>query len=298
MIPRSGAMRVDANRADPFASPRRARNEIGVACLTAPPGSDERETGATYDSGARSPVTIGRSPRAGPVLACRRVNTKTVPTSRIRLVLVDDHPVVREGLRTLLTEEVDLELVAEARNTDEAVKLVVSRKADVVLMDLMMPGDDGIEGIRKVRAARPGTQVVVLTSFGDETRVRAALEAGAIGYLLKDVLKDELLRAIRSAALGQPTLDPVAQKHLLNRVRRSEERSNLDTLTPRELSILERIGRGWNNQAIAQNLNLTHGTVKGHVSRILDKLGVADRTQAALLAVREGVVSSAESTRT
>ena len=232
------------------------------------------------------------------MLACPGVNSKPVPTSRIRLVLVDDHPVVREGLRTLLTEEPDLELVAEARNTDEAVKLVVSRKADVVLMDLMMPGDDGIEGIRKVRAARPGTQVVVLTSFGDETRVRAALEAGAIGYLLKDVLKDELLRAIRSAALGQPTLDPVAQKHLLNRVRRSEERSNLDTLTPRELSILERIGRGWNNQSIAQNLNLTHGTVKGHVSRILDKLGVSDRTQAALLAVREGVVSSTESSRT
>jgi DNA-binding NarL/FixJ family response regulator len=223
------------------------------------------------------------------------VNPRPGPVSRIRLILVDDHPVVREGLRTLLDEEADLELVGEARSTEEAVRLVVAKKADVVLMDLMMPGDDGIEGIRKVRAARPGTQIVVLTSFGDETRVRAALEAGAISYLLKDVLRDELVRAIRAAASGQPTLDPVAQRYLLNRVRRSEQKSSIDTLTPRELSILERIGKGWNNQAIAKDLGLTHGTVKGHVSRVLDKLGVEDRTQAALLAVKEGVVKSAES---
>jgi DNA-binding NarL/FixJ family response regulator len=222
---------------------------------------------------------------------------KTATAPRIRLILVDDHPVVREGLRTLLTEESDLELVAEARNVEEAVRLVSSRKPDVVLMDLMMPGDDGIEGIRRVRAVRPQTQVVVLTSFGDESRVRAALEAGAIAYLMKDVLRDELLRAIRLAALGQPTLDPVAQKHLLNRVRKAQERSPIEGLTPRELSILERIGRGWNNHAIAQGLGLTHGTVKGHVSRILDKLGVEDRTQAALLAVREGVVQPSESDR-
>ena len=223
------------------------------------------------------------------------MNPRPVQASRIRLVLVDDHPVVREGLRTLLDEEADLELVGEAKSTEEAVRLVVAKKADVVLMDLMMPGDDGIEGVRKVRAARPGTQVVVLTSFGDETRVRAALEAGAISYLLKDVLKDELVRAIRGAASGQPTLDPVAQRYLLNRVRRSEQKSSIDTLTPRELSILERIGKGWNNQAIAKDLGLTHGTVKGHVSRVLDKLGVEDRTQAALLAVKEGVVKTAES---
>jgi DNA-binding NarL/FixJ family response regulator len=220
---------------------------------------------------------------------------KQAPLARIRLVLVDDHPVVREGLRTLFSEEADIELSGEARNAEEAVRLATSRKPDVVLLDLMMPGGDSIEAIRRIRALRPAPQVVVLTSFGDESRVRAALEAGAIGYLLKDVLRDDLVRAIRSAALGQPTLDPTAQKHLLNRVRKSQERSPVEGLTPRELSILERIGRGWNNRAIAEGLGLTHGTVKGHVSRILEKLGVEDRTQAALLAVREGVVPSGDS---
>jgi DNA-binding NarL/FixJ family response regulator len=222
---------------------------------------------------------------------------RQTPASRLRLVLVDDHPVVREGLRTLFSEETDIELVGEARNIDEAVRLVSSRKPDVVLLDLMMPGGDSIEGIRRIRALRPAPQVVVLTSFGDESRVRAAIEAGAIGYLLKDVLRDDLVRAIRAAAQGQPTLDPLAQKHLLNRVRKSQERSPIEELTPRELSILERIGRGWNNRAIAEGLGLTHGTVKGHVSRILEKLGVEDRTQAALLAVREGVVPGTEPSR-
>ncbi len=234
----------------------------------------------------------------GAVLACPAAMSRQAPAARLRLVLVDDHPVVREVLRTLFSEEPDLELAGEGRNAEEAVRLAASRKPDVMLIDLMMPGGDSIEGIRRIRALRPAPQVVVLTSFGDESRVRAALEAGAIGYLLKDVLRDDLVRAIRSAALGQPTLDPTAQKHLLNRVRKSEERSAIEGLTPRELSILERIGRGWNNRAIAQGLGLTHGTVKGHVSRILEKLAVEDRTQAALMAVREGVVPSSESTRT
>lgn len=222
---------------------------------------------------------------------------KQAPASKLRLILVDDHPVVREGLRTLFSEETDIELAGEAKNIDEGVRLVSSRKPDVVLLDLMMPGGDSIEGIRRIRALRPAPQVVVLTSFGDESRVRAAIEAGAIGYLLKDVLRDDLVRAIRGAAQGQPTLDPLAQKHLLNRVRKSQERSPIEELTPRELSILERIGRGWNNRAIAEGLGLTHGTVKGHVSRILEKLGVEDRTQAALLAVREGVVPGTEPSR-
>jgi len=216
---------------------------------------------------------------------------------RIRLMLVDDHPVVREGLRTLLAEETDLEFVAEAKNADEAVRLVASRRVDVVLMDLMMPGSDGVEGIRRIREARPSAHVIVLTSFGDEARVRGALEAGAIGYLLKDVLRDDLVRAIRGAMVGQPTLHPIAQRHLLNRVLESRSPSPIRSLTPRELSILERLGRGMNNRAIAMGLGLTHGTVKGHVSRILDKLGVHDRTQAALLAVREGLVSAPDTNR-
>jgi NarL family two-component system response regulator LiaR len=184
----------------------------------------------------------------------------------------------------------DVEFVAEAPSADEAIRLVSLHRIDVVLMDLMMPGTDAVDGIRQIRSARPGTQVIVLTSFSDEVRVHAALDAGAIGYLLKDVLRDDLLRAIRSAVHGQPTLHPVAQKHLMTRMRKAEAQSIVTTLTPRELSILERIGLGLNNRSIASGLGLTYGTIKGNVSRILEKLGVEDRTQAALIAVREGLV--------
>jgi DNA-binding NarL/FixJ family response regulator len=210
--------------------------------------------------------------------------------ARIRLLLVDDHPVVREGLRTLLSEEADIDCVGEARNGEEAVRLARETRADVVLLDLAMPGMDGIQAIRQIREQSPATQIVALTSFSDETRVRTAIEAGAVGYLLKDVLKEDLLRAIRNARLGQPSLHPQAQRHLMRRVRKAAEVSPLDVLTPRERTILELIGRGRNNKAIAEALGLTQGTVKGHVSRILDKLGVQDRTQAALVAVREGLV--------
>jgi DNA-binding NarL/FixJ family response regulator len=212
----------------------------------------------------------------------------------IRLLLVDDHPVVREGLRNLLSEEPDVQCVGEAASGDEAVRLVQETQPDVVLMDLMMPGMDGIQAIRRIRQESPATQVVALTSFGDERKVRGAVEAGAVGYLLKDVLKADLLRAIRNARRGRPSLHPQAQRHLMQRVRRSEQRSVIDGLTPRERSILELIAQGLNNRTIAVTLRLTEGTVKGYVSRVFDKLGVQDRTQAALVAVREGLVDLTE----
>jgi DNA-binding NarL/FixJ family response regulator len=209
-------------------------------------------------------------------------------------MLVDDHPVVREGLRTLLGQERDIECVAEAGSGEEAAQLAGDVQPDVVLMDLMMPGIGGLAAIKLVREASPGTQVVALTSFSDEARVRAAIEAGAVGYLLKDVLKDSLVRAIRNARLGRPSLHPEAQRHLLQRVHKPDTRKHLESLTPRERDILGLIGKGQSNRTIAQTLHLTEGTVKGHVSRVLDKLGVEDRTQAALVAVREGLVSLEE----
>ncbi len=217
-------------------------------------------------------------------------------TAKTRVLIVDDHPVVREGLRTLLAEEADMECAGEAGSGDEAIRLAGRLKPDVVLLDMVMPGIDPIEAIRRIREASPATQVVTLTSFGDEKRVRGAVEAGAVGYLMKDVLKDELLRALRNAREGRPTLHPQAQRHLMHRVRKASEQAPIDTLTPREKSVLERIARGQNNRAIADGLRLTPGTVKGHVSRILSKLGVEDRTQAALVAIREGVVPIDEDT--
>lgn len=211
---------------------------------------------------------------------------------KTRVLIVDDHPVVREGLRTLISEEADLEAAgAGASSGDEAVKLAARLKPDVVLLDMVMPGMDSIEAIGRIREVSPGTQVVMLTSFVDEKRVRGAIEAGAVAYLMKDVLRDELLRAIRNAREGRATLHPQAQQHLMHRVRRTSEQAPIETLTPREKSVLELIAKGQNNRAIAEGLRLTPGTVKGHVSRILSKLGVDDRTQAALVAIREGLVS-------
>jgi NarL family two-component system response regulator LiaR len=208
---------------------------------------------------------------------------------RIRLLIVDDHAVVREGLRALFADEGDIECVGEARNGEEGVRLAAACRADVVLLDLMMPGIDGIEATRRIRRECPHTQVVALTSFGDEGRVRAVIEAGAIGYLLKDVLRADLVRAVRNASQGKPALHPLAQRHLMQRVRRETEPSPLASLTPRERTILELVARGHNNQAIADALRLSRGTVKGHVSRVLGKLGLKDRTQAALLAVQNGL---------
>jgi DNA-binding NarL/FixJ family response regulator len=157
-------------------------------------------------------------------------------------------------------------------------------------MDLVMPGVGGLEALARIREACPGSQVVVLTNFASDQTVRDAIANGAVGYLLKDVLKSELLQAIRNACLGRPSLHPEAQRHLMRRVTAPPERHPADELTPREKTVLERIARGRSNKQIASELQLTEGTVKGYVSAILDKLGVEDRTQAALYAVRHKLV--------
>jgi DNA-binding NarL/FixJ family response regulator len=209
----------------------------------------------------------------------------------IRVLVVDDHEIVREGMRLLLSEEAELELVGQAATAKEALTQTETLQPEVVLMDLMLPDSSGIEVTRELRQRFPATQVIMLTgSFGDDLRVREALQAGAIGYLLKDVMRADLVAAIKRAASGKATLHPEAQEQLLQ-VAVEVRAAHLD-LTDRELEVLCLIGKGNSNKKIATLLSLSEGTVKGYVSIILDKLGVADRTQAALYAVKHGLVSN------
>jgi two-component system, NarL family, response regulator LiaR len=206
----------------------------------------------------------------------------------IRLVIVDDHPMVREGLKLLISDEDGFEIIGEASDGAMALEVAAQLCPDVVLMDVMMPKLNGIEATRHLRQRCPKTQVIVLTSsLGDNLRVNEALKAGAIGYLLKDIQKADLLKAIRNAAEGRTTLHPEAQAEL---VRQLSEKYPHHELTERELDVLKLIGQGKSNKKIAIALELTEGTVKGYVSTVLDKLNVADRTQAALYAVEHKLV--------
>jgi DNA-binding NarL/FixJ family response regulator len=210
--------------------------------------------------------------------------------SPVKVLIVDDHEIVREGLRTVLMQEREVEVVGEAADGERALALSRSLSPDVVLMDLVMPGVDGLTALKRIREACPHTQVVVLTNLASDQSVRDAIANGAVGYLLKDVMKSELMQAIRNAQLGRPSLHPEAQRHLMRRVSTPAERNAVDDLTPRERTVLERIAHGRSNKQIAAELQLTEGTVKGYVSAVLDKLGVDDRTQAALYAVKHGLV--------
>lgn len=209
----------------------------------------------------------------------------------IRVLIVDDHEIVREGLHILLSEEPDFEVIGMAGDSENALALTKLHKPDLVLMDLVMPGLDGIETTRLVLSESPSTRVLVLTTFSDDQHVRDAIQAGAIGYLLKDVLKTELLSAIRSAAEGKPALHPEAQKYLMRQISGGEVAAHT-LLTAREFDILQLIAEGKSNKEIALALHLTEGTVKGYVSTVFDKLGVADRTQAALYAVEHGLAKT------
>jgi DNA-binding NarL/FixJ family response regulator len=206
----------------------------------------------------------------------------------LRVLLVDDHAVVREGLRAVLEEQSDLAIVGECASGDEALLRCVALAPDVVLLDLKMPGIGPVETIRGLRERLPAVRVLVFTSFGEDEVLRAILDAGATGFLLKDAQQDELLLAIRSVAAGQPYLAPAAQRQLMDLLRRPAPVT--DALTARESDVLAMIAQGLSNKAIAKRLNITEGTVKGYVSQILAKLRVDDRTQAALYAVRNGLV--------
>jgi DNA-binding NarL/FixJ family response regulator len=208
----------------------------------------------------------------------------------VRIILVDDHAVVREGVRALLDEETGLEVVGEFSDGAQALEAAAALSPDVAIVDLRMPGLSAVETIRGLRRICPDANVLVFTSFGEDAAIRATLDAGAIGYLLKDALRGELVRALRTVANGEPYLDPAAQRQLVSMLKRQPTAD--EPLTARELSVLKLIAEGLANKQIARKLNLTEGTVKGYVSQILDKLHVTDRTQAALHAVRRGLVDA------
>jgi NarL family two-component system response regulator LiaR len=205
----------------------------------------------------------------------------------ISVLIADDHPFVRHGLRTYLDTLDDLEVAGEAADGAEAVELAGRLLPDVVLMDLVMPRLDGVEATRKVREASPSTKVIVLTSFADDEKVFPAIKAGAAGYLLKDVHPAELAEAVRKASRGEALLAPSVAARLMQEV--AGERPAASGLTERELEVLRLIARGMSNKQIAHELVVSEKTVKTHVSNILAKLHLADRTQAALYAVREGI---------
>jgi two-component system, NarL family, response regulator DevR len=209
----------------------------------------------------------------------------SVSRTAIRLLLADDHALVREGLRQLLADEPGLEVVGEAADAGEAVEAAARLEPDLVLLDILMPGGSGIEALRRIRARSPAVRVLMLTSVAQGEAVREALAAGAAGYLLKDVSRADLLRAVRDAACGVRVVHAEARK-LLDQ---APVGATVGELTPRERSVLELIAQGKSNRQIGQRLDLTEGTVKGYVSAILGKLGVEDRTQAALLAARLGL---------
>jgi NarL family two-component system response regulator LiaR len=206
----------------------------------------------------------------------------------IRVMLVDDHAVVRSGLAAFLLAFDDLELVGEARGGEEALLLCPRVKPDVVLMDLVMPGMDGATATRAIREKCPHVQVVALTSFREDELVQGALEAGAIGYLLKNVSADDLADAIRAADAGRPTLAPEATQALIH-ASRQPPKLGFD-LTDRERDVLTLLVEGLNNREIAERLVVSQSTVKFHVSNILSKLGASSRTEAVALAVQHKLV--------
>jgi NarL family two-component system response regulator LiaR len=210
-------------------------------------------------------------------------------TSTIAVLLADDHPVVRQGLKAFLELQPDVSVAGEACDGAEAVALAADLLPDVVLLDLVMPGLEGPEAIRRIRAASPGTKVIVLTSFAGDDELFPALRAGADAYLLKDVEPRELAEAIRRVHAGEAPLDPKVAARVLRELA-GDSAPHQDPLTPRELEVLRLLARGLSNKAIAAELVVSEKTVKTHVSSILGKLGLTDRTQAALYAVREHLV--------
>jgi NarL family two-component system response regulator LiaR len=214
---------------------------------------------------------------------------------RVRVLIADDHAIVRKGIRALLSEADGFEIVGEAGNGREAVLLAGETHPDVILMDLLMPGMDGIEATRQITTRQPKTRILVLTSFAADSKVFPAIKAGALGYLLKDSSPEELVRAIRQVHRGEPSLHPAIARKLLEEIARPAELQPApEALTDREMTVLRLIAQGLSNQEIADRISVSEPTVRTHVSRVLGKLHLASRTQAALYAFREGLTDPDE----
>jgi two-component system, NarL family, response regulator LiaR len=213
-----------------------------------------------------------------------------VTIERISVLIVDDHAIVRQGLRTYLDLQPDIEVVGEAASGNEAVRVVRDTLPDIVLMDLVMPNGDGVEATRMVKDLSPSTRVIVLTSFSEDEKVFASIKAGAQGYLMKDVLPQDLVRAIRTVHRGEAQLDPEIARKLMQEFTNPQPTAPKHDLTDRELEVLRLIAHGKSNKEISDDLVLSEKTVKTHVSNILQKLHLSDRTQAAVYALRQKIV--------
>lgn len=206
--------------------------------------------------------------------------------TKIHLVIADDHLVVRDGLRGMLESQPDFEVVGEASNGEEAVHLASSLKPEVVLMDLRMPVMDGVTAIRQIKDNQPGVQVLVLTTYDSDADILPAIEAGATGYLLKDISREELYSAVRATARGESVLAPGVAARLIGRMRAPAE----EKLSSRELEVLQLVAEGASNSEIASRLHISQATVKSHLVHIFGKLGVSDRTAAVTVALQRGIM--------
>jgi DNA-binding NarL/FixJ family response regulator len=213
---------------------------------------------------------------------------------KIKVMLAEDHVLVREGTREMLDREEDIAVVAEAGDGEEAVRLATEQDFDIVIMDIALPKLNGIEATKKIKDISPGTAVLVLSAYDDDEYVFALLEAGAAGYLLKDVSTDELVEAIRAVHAGESMLHPAIARKIVNRFSRQAEEPEetpLEALTEREVEVLQLAGRGITNREIADGLSISHRTVQAHLSHIFGKLGVGSRTEAVVHALRKGLLT-------